>query len=490
MAQTGGSVDFTPVVPPELKGVDPRVVEQIQNLGRRWRDDPIAFVREAIGVEPVKWQADLMAALVTKDKISVRSGHGVGKSSVCAWIVLWWLCTRAPAKVACTAPTAHQLQDVLWSEIGHWSSKMRQELRDLVDVRKEYVYINGRAQDCFAVARTARQEQPEAFQGFHSPNMLFIVDEASAVPDIIFQVGQGAMSTKGAKTIMVGNPNRLSGFFYDSFHATRSFWHNIHVRCSDSPLANPEWIREMALQYGIDHDVYRVRVDGDFPKGEADGVVELAKVEAAVERKLDTTGGTVIWGVDVARQGNDRSALAKRQGSKLLEPVKWRNGFDNMQVAGWIIDEYQRTPDSEKPFAICVDIIGYGAGVFDRLKELRMPVKAINVANSASPQGLMKNTAKFQYMRLRDELWFKVQDWFNGEVDIPDDAALIGELVTVTYKYESNGKVKVASKDELKAEGKRSPDLADAFVLTFAYRPPINRESRPAYAKQDYNMYS
>lgn len=481
--------DFQPQVPPELAGVDPEVVKQIAGLGERWRNDPVAFVREAIGANPVQWQADLMRGLISNDKISVRSGHGVGKSSALAWTVLWWLCTRAPAKVACTAPTAHQLQDVLWSEIGHWHGKMRQELKDLLDVRKEYVYVNGRAQDCFAVARTARQEQPEAFQGFHSPNMLFIVDEASAVPDIIFQVGQGAMSTKGAKTVMVGNPNRLSGFFYDSFHSTREFWKNIHVSCEDSPLANREWIAEMEKQYGRDHDVFRVRVLGDFPKGESNGVIALDKIEAAVNKQLVTENVSVIWGLDVARQGSDRTALAKRQGSKLLEPIQWKNGSNNMEVAGWIINEYLNTPDNLKPFVICIDIIGYGAGVYDRLKEMKMPVKAVNVANSASPQGTMKNTSKFQYMRLRDELWFKAQEWFDGEVSIPDDPVLISELTCVTYNYESNGKIKVSSKSDLKAAGQRSPDLADAFVLTFAYRPPVRQSSRKGYAKMDYDVY-
>lgn len=482
--------DFQPQLPPDMQNVDPKLVEKLMELGQRWRDNPVLFVKEAIGVTPVRWQQDLMMSLVTKDKIAVRSGHGVGKSSVCAWIVLWWLCTRAPAKVACTAPTAHQLSDVLWSEIGHWAAKMRQELKDLIDVRKEYIYVNGRAQDCFAVARTARQEQPEAFQGFHSPNMLFIVDEASAVPDIIFQVGQGAMSTKGAKTIMVGNPNRLSGFFYDAFHSAKEFWHTIHVRCHDSPLANPDWIRDMEKQYGADSDVYRVRVLGDFPKGEANGVIALDKVEASIGRPLETDGGTVIWGLDVARQGNDRTALAKRQGSRLMEPILWRNGFDNMQVAGWVVDEYNKTPPKEKPYAICVDVIGYGAGVFDRLKELRLPVKAINVANASSPQGMMKGASKFQYNRLRDELWFRVQEWFDGIVSMPDDAALISELVSIRYRYESNGKVRVTTKDELKAEGRRSPDLADAFCLTFAYRPPINRLDRKTTAKMDYDLYS
>ena len=117
-----------------------------------------------------------------------------------SWLILWWLSTRFPAKIAATAPTAHQLEDVLWGEVAKWHRSMVNPFfRDQLEVKNDRVYLKDAPNESFAVARTARKEQPEAFQGFHSDNMLFLVDEASGVEDIIFEVGEGAMSTQGPR---------------------------------------------------------------------------------------------------------------------------------------------------------------------------------------------------------------------------------------------------------------------------------------------------
>jgi hypothetical protein len=158
-------------------------------------NDPSLFVTEVFRAQPEKWQTEALRALATHDRVAIRSGHGVGKSTFLAWVILWWLCTHFPAKVACTAPTAHQLEDVLWGEIAKWHRQMVSPFKEWISVGSGRVELTEAGEEAFAVARTARKEQPEAFQGFHSDHMLFIVDEASGVEDIIFEVGQGAMST-------------------------------------------------------------------------------------------------------------------------------------------------------------------------------------------------------------------------------------------------------------------------------------------------------
>ena len=189
---------------------------------RYLRDNPAEFVKQVIGATPEPWQIDALNAIRDGDRVAIRSGHGVGKSAMMSWLILWWLSTRFPAKIAATAPTAHQLDDVLWGEVAKWHRSMVNPFfRDQLEVKNDRVYLKDAPNESFAVARTARKEQPEAFQGFHSDNMLFLVDEASGVEDIIFEVGEGAMSTQGAKTLMVGNPTRTSGYFYDAFHKGR-----------------------------------------------------------------------------------------------------------------------------------------------------------------------------------------------------------------------------------------------------------------------------
>ena len=426
-----------------------------------WRSDPVSFVRFAMQVEPDVWQAEALLDLAEHDRLAIRSGHGVGKSAFLSWAIIWWMITRYPAKVACTAPTSHQLEDVLWSELAHWHRRMRPELAQLLEVKVDSVLLTASSKESFAVARTARRENPEAFQGFHSQNMLFVVDEASGVDDIIFEVGSGSMSTPGAKTVLVGNPTRTSGYFYDAFHRMRELWRCRKVSCFDAKQVSPAYMKLQEAKYGLDSNAYRVRVLGEFPTADDSTVMALDILEAAVDRDVAPCGGKTVWGLDVARFGDDLNALAKRRKNRLLEPIRSWGKKDLMQTSGMVVAEYEKTPYKERPDIILVDSIGLGAGVVDRLKEQGLPVRGINVAESPSIAD--------HYLRLRDELWWKAREWFAGlDVSIPRDDDLIGELSVPRYHYSSTGKIQVERKDELKARGVKSPNLADAFNLTFA----------------------
>ena len=433
----------------------------LKNKINLWRSQPEKFVEHVFGAKPEKWQARVLQSLVEHDKIAIRSGHGVGKTALLSWIIFWWLLTRFPAKAACTAPTAHQLSDVLWGELAKWHRKMPEPLGSLFQVQSDRVCFKQESQNAFAVARTARKEQPEAFQGFHATHMLFLIDEASAVDDIIFEVGQGAMSTKGAKTLMVGNPTRTQGYFYDAFHKNRSQWQCFRVSCLDSSQVDKKYAHHMSEAYGEDSYIYRVRVLGEFPKAEVDVLIPLHLCESATQREIPDSEHYPVWGVDIARFGHDASALVKRQGSKILEPPLCWHNKDTMQMVGLIVEAYNATDHSQKPQTIYVDAIGIGAGVVDRLHELGLPVCGVNVAEQPS--------VKDRYERLRDELWFRARAWLEQrQCYIPNHAKLIAELTAPRFKYTSQGKVKVESKDEMKKRGLTSPDIADAFCLTFA----------------------
>jgi len=373
-----------------------------------------------------------------------------------------------PCKIPCTAPTAHQLNDVLWSEIAKWHRVMRERVPDLAnefDWTAERFKLKAAPEESFAVARTSRPEQPEALQGFHSENLLFLVDEASGIAEEVFQVAEGALSTPGAFVLMAGNPTRMEGYFFDSHHKSRENWAALWWNGEDSPLVSKDHVEEMARKYGADSAIYRIRVRGEFA-GNPDGVIPLNLIEGAIDRKVETAG-LEIWGLDVARFGVDRTALCKRRGNTLLEPIKSWQGKDTMQVAGLVKLEYDAA--KRKPHAINVDVIGIGSGVVDRLKELELPVSAVNVAESPS--------IKEQYNRQRDELWFLAREWFEGrDVKMPKDDALIAELTLPSFKVLSSGKKQVESKDDLKKRGVTSPDLADAFCLTFARARVVRNE--------------
>lgn len=422
-----------------------------------WRSNPEKFVIEVFQAVPEQWQAEALRAIVNEDKVSIRSGHGVGKSTFLAWLILWFLGTHPNAKVPTTAPTAHQLNDVLWAELGKWHRKMPPALRDSYTFKADRVEVG----NSFAVARTARKENPEALQGFHADNLLFVIDEASGVEEIIFEVSEGALSSPGAKVVMCANPTRVSGYFYDSHHRMKARWHTMKVSCAESSRVSQAYIDDMRMKYGEDSDVFRVRVLGDFPVSDSDSVIPLDLIEAAANRDVEPKRTLMpVWGLDVARFGNCRTALVKRWGNHVIETKTWRKR-DTMEVAGIVLREYEDAPSDLRPAAICVDSIGVGAGVADRLRELELPVIAVNVGEAPSGQG--------RFLNLRAELWWRAREWLEDRDSKITSEELCAELSIVKQKITSNGKIKIEGKDEMMDRGVDSPDIADAFVLTFAH---------------------
>lgn len=431
---------------------------------RRWRANPEQFVYEVLKVKEIeKWQLEALRALPNNMNLSVRSGHGVGKSAFLSWVIYWFATTHFPFRIPCTAPTAHQLQDVLWGELALWRRKMDQRFQNLFDITSDRLTLRAAPQEGYAVARTARPENPEAFQGFHCENILFIADEASGVDDAIFAPLEGALTTPGARSILTANPTRASGFFYDTHHRNRKHYYCMKASCLDSKLVSKEYEQKMRDQYGINSNVYRVRVMGEFPTEDADVLVPLSIVEPAVGREVVALEYAPVWGLDVARYGSCLNALAKRQANVLLEPISTWGNCSTMETSGRLLREYKATPYEMRPAEILVDVIGVGAGVYDRCEEMGLPVVAVNVGEEPS------RMSDGRFARLRDELWWNVREWFASlDNQIPDDAFLIGELCTVRYGITSTGKIKVEGKAEMIARNVPSPDRADSLMLTMA----------------------
>lgn len=425
--------------------------------------DPVEFVERCLGATPDAWQAEALRALATEDRIAIRAGHDVGKTAFLAWASLWFLLTKSPCIIPVVANSQAQLRDVTWLEIGRWARKLRADLRGRIELGVDRIWLSGAADQGYMVARTASKERPEALQGFHSPNLLFLLEEASGIDDVVFEVARGALASKGAKVLMVGNPTRTSGYFHAAFHGNRHLWRCIHVPWEPRPWTNPNYADEVKSEFGEFSNVFRVRVLGDFPLSADDAVIPLDWIEAAVGREVGPKEGrSIVWGVDVGR-GGDPSCLVKRWGNQVSEPAKlWRDA-DTMTIAGRVAREWAETPDHLRPASINIDVIGVGAGVYDRLVELGLPAIGINVGETQS----LEEPERF--VRMRDELWFRAREWFHAkDCRIPDDPLLVSELSAPTYKPTSSGKILVESKAELKERGLKSPNAADAFCLTFA----------------------
>jgi phage terminase large subunit len=427
-----------------------------------YRADPVLFVKEVLGVEPDEWQKDFLTVVASGErKISIRSGHGVGKSTTASWAMLWFLLTRYPVKVVVTAPTSAQLYDALFAELKRWVKELPQPIQDLLDVKQERIELKASATEAFISARTSRAEQPEALQGVHSDNVMLVADEASGVPEAVFEAAAGSMSGHNALTILLGNPVRSSGFFFDTHNRLKDEWWTKRVSCIDSKRVSKEYVDDMKSRYGEESNAFRIRVLGEFPKSDDDTIIPMDLLESAKHR--DTRAyedAPIIWGLDVARFGSDSSVLCKRQSNVVHTLERWRN-LDLMQLTGAVVAQYEACDHKNRPAEILVDSIGLGAGVVDRLRELKLPARGINVSESPAMGGT--------YLNLRAELWHKAKAWLEKrDCKIPNNEDLIGELATVRYTFTSNGKIKIESKDDIRRRGLKSPDMADAFVLTFA----------------------
>lgn len=434
---------------------------------RRYRNKTngaLLFVVEVLGQTPDEWQEQVLLALSRGERrISVRSGHGVGKSTVAAWAMLWYLLTRYTCKIVVTAPTSAQLFDALFAEVKRWVNELPDSWRELVDAQSDRITLKAAPSECFISARTARAEAPEALQGVHADNVLLVVDEASGVAEAVFEAAIGSMSGENATTLLLGNPTRTSGFFFDTHHKNRSSWWTLRVSSADSKRVSPDFVREVAETYGELSNAYRVRVLGEFPASDDDTIISLADAEAAVGRDIvPAVGAPRIWGLDCARFGDDASVLTKMAGHVVTEPpLKWVK-LDTMQLAGRVKAEWDAHPD-ERPDEINVDAIGIGAGTADRLRELGLPARAINVSESPALKG--------QYKNLRTELWFKGREVFSaGLVALPAGCeTLVADLVSVKYSIaDSSGLLLAEPKTETKKRLRRSPDYADSFLLCLA----------------------
>jgi hypothetical protein len=442
------------------------VIKLLREFQQRYTNDPELFVKEVLKLTPDSWQSKVLQWIASGERrISIRSGHGVGKSSLASWVMIWHQLTRFPQKTVVTAPSHSQLHDALGAEVRGWINVLPDVLKDQLEVLSEQIRLVASPSESFISFRVSKPDKgsAETLQGVHSDHVLLVVDEASGINSAIFEASAGSMSGENAVTLLLGNPVRGQGFFYDTHNKLSKDWKTLRVNCEDSQRVSKDFVAEIANRYGDSSNQYRVRVLGEFPLADDDAIIPRHLVESAVAREVDGVGGAVTIGVDVARFGSDASAICLRQGNRILgDGVKTKRGLDTMQVVGWVRSEIEELKKKNLEIGdICIDSIGLGAGVVDRLLEEGVDVRGINVGEAPSIAG--------NYLNLRTELWEKCRSWFEGlDVVIPSDESLIGELTSVGYGFSSTGKTKVESKDEIRKRLGSSPDSADALILTFA----------------------
>lgn len=450
-------------------------------------DDPLRFVLGAFPWQeagtpletqtgPDSWQAELLEAIgrhVGTSRASFRhataSGHGVGKSALSAWLILWHLATHPHPQIVVTANTGVQLATKTWRELAKWlQCSICAETFTWTATK---CYHRQHPATWFAAAVPWRVDRPEAFAGTHEAHVLIIMDEASAIDDLIWETTEGAMTTPGAMWLAFGNPTRTQGRFKECFAGGRFAhrWQTTQVDSRDAKMADQAQIAQWIADYGDDSDFVRVRVKGMFPRQAVGQFISEEAVREAVQREaVDDPLQPTIIGVDVARYGDDRSAIVVRQGARLLEVRVYRD-LDTVRLAGFVC-EVVDSHRAARP-TVCIDGVGLGAGVVDVCRARGYRVEDVLAGSRAS--------AAQHYFNLRAEMWDKMRRWVETRASFTASPELQADLTGPEYAYNELGQLQLERKEHMKARGLASPDLADALALTFAVPVALHTMPRP-----------
>ena len=487
---------------------------------RLFRIHPNKFARHVLGVEPWTKQSEILNAVANHRKVAVRSCNGAGKTFTAAIATLWWLMSYDNAIVITTAPSERQVKELLWREIRMLYMPHREAIGGkLTRTRLDF------APNRYAYGFSTNTE--DKFQGFHSGNILVIVDEASGVDEFIYYAVSGILTTQNAKLLMIGNPHGLAGTFYDAFHKSRKQFHTVHISAFDTPafteagitaeniadleypdpvddpdvipaentvipadahvipadagtqgktnhansripygLSTPRWALRLFNSHGPQSSVYQTRVAGQFPSQANDTLIPLRDVEAAVKRPhIVQPDDKPIVGLDVARFGDDKTVIIVRKGTRVLRIEELRKS-DLVNTTGRVIT----VADEFKARDIMIDEVGIGAGVLDTLKQDRKFITTgINGGSRADDPN--------KYGNLRAQLFDGLRQRFaDGDISIPNDPELISQLAALTYRYNARGQLLLESKEMIKGHGRQSPDKADALAYAFAEHRATKRE--------------
>lgn len=404
-------------------------------------------------------------------RAAVASGHGVGKSAITAWLVDWIMSTRPYCQGTVTAGTASQLATKTWARIISWTGKLINADWFQASQGRGNMVMRCRfsPSDWFVAGLTCRKEEADSFAGQHAANSssFYIFDEASTVPREIWEVAEGGLTDGEPFFFAFGNPTRNSGNFYDCFHRDRDRFITRRIDSRTCQITNKETIETWRKAYGEDSDFFRVRVRGEFPSQSSDQLIPTADVEAAMAREQPAYDGrrdlVAIVGVDVARFGDDDSAIFVRVGNAVPrhEVVHGLDGWELGAKVAAVIDDLHRQFDQ---VYVNVDAGGVGSSPIDYLMHngYGSDVLAVNFGSRPDDQ------AKF-YNR-RAEMWALMRDWLKAGGCLPRSDRLKEELTAPEYAWTPDMRLQLERKDDIKDRLGCSPDLADALALTFARR--------------------
>lgn len=451
--------------------------------------------RTKYGVEygPDKWACEFLEDLgrqikarkfngkdpVDPIQFSTASGHGIGKSVLVAWLVKFILDTRPFSKGTVTANTDIQLRTKTWAALGAWHKKsLTVDWFDWAGGRGSMsLKSKSHPEDWFATGQTCREENSESFAGQHAANAtsFYVFDEASAVPDKIFEVRKGGLMTGEPMIFDFGNPTRNTGQFYENCEGDQKHRHIVRmIDARTVAITNKREQQKMIDDYGLDSDIVKVRVLGQFPSQSVQQFISGEVVKAAMNAaEPQQSRKFVVLGVDVARFGGDESVIYPRQGNDARSWAPKTNegrylGIDTVQLTGKVIERVRYFRSLGIRVArIFVDGGGIGGGVVDQLRHLGYPVTEVGFGNRPV------DTTSYRYKV--DEMYGDMKDALAKGLVLPENEGinstgyeLYEQLTQREFGYTAKQQMSLESKDDMRKRIGCSPDISDALALTYA----------------------
>ncbi len=450
---------------------------------QRYWSDPVGFLHDCFswpeGKGPTSYQEEILSLLPEKKRVAVRGPHGLGKTALNSWAILWFALTRDGEdwKVITTASAWRQLEVFLWPEVHKWARLLRWDvLRRQPFTDNELLTLNLKLST--GQASAVASDRPALIEGAHADHILYLFDESKTIPEGTFDAAEGAFSGAGegssleALALACSTPGEPVGRFYDIHKRKPGFedWHVRHVTLAEAEAAgrvSSTWASQRAKQWGPTSAVYLNRVEGEFASSDEDSVIPLAWVEAAVGRWETTpTGPFTCLGVDVARSGGDVTVQAPRHGWK-VEELRRSHLEDTMQTTGRVAGVLRESGG----YAV-VDVIGIGAGVVDRLREQGFDVLAFNAGEGTDK---LDSSGELGFVNKRSAAWWAMREMLDPTsgcpVALPPDDLLIGDLTSPKWRVTSGGRIQVESKDDIRKRLGRSTDSADAVIQSYWTEP-------------------
>lgn len=479
-----------------------------------WRADWNKFVRDVLCARLDREQQDIVSSVQYNTRTAVSSGTARGKDFVAACCSLCFLYLTpnfnskgelvGNTKVILTAPTGRQVYNIMMPEISRLYKRAKVLPGELQASRIKTGY-----EEWFLTGFKAA-ESMESWSGLHAVHIMFVVTEASGIPELVYDAIEGNMQGD-SRELLVFNPNVPSGYAARAMSSDRFAHFRLDSLNAENVVSKKliipgqvdyEWVKDKVKTWcsriqpsdfnegegdfqwegGLyrPNDLFRVKVRGMFPKAASDCLIPYEWVILAQnnwKRIIEDKGVDYIpdvalsLGVDVAGMGRDSSILCPRYDNFVAELVCHKSGgkADHMRVAGMVVNEMNRSKVRRNSRAL-IDTIGEGAGVFSRLEEIGLQ-GATSCKFSESAKGLSDVTGQYKFENMRAYLHWCVRDWLDprnkNNPALPPDDELLEELTAIKWSFRSNGDIIIEPKDDIKERLGRSPDKSDSLCNTF-----------------------